>query len=322
MEERDERKPSAPNNKSTGGRIAKMLALGLITAAVVGIVGVIAFFTFGIYWMGWQGPVTRTAIEAIPYPVAKVNNQSILYADYLDDVDTLKNFFANQVAEGAPPEAVPDEAEMRENALERLIFTVVLEQEALSRGLEVTDQEIDDEFATLVEQSGGEESLHAELDALYGWEPAKFKRKVLYPYLLQMKLAEALNEDDSLHGDAREKAEKLLTQVQDGTDFSEMARLNSDDPVSAAQDGDLGWFGRGIMVESFEEAAFSLGVGEMSELVETQFGYHIIMVDEVEEEGGEVVRVKARHILIAFMTVEEYIDARVKESKISKYVDA
>jgi len=322
MEEK-ENKPLLPKKeKQTGSKsVMKMLLLGLLSTVVLGIVVVIAVFTFGIYWMGWQGSVTRTAIDTIPYPVAKVNNQSILYSEYLEDVDTLKMFFANQVAEGAPAEAVPSESDMQQNALDRLIFTAVLEQEAANRGLEVTEAEIEEEFSNLVAQSGGEESLAAELEALYGWEPVKFKLKVLYPYLLQQKLGEALTGDDVLNADAREKAEKLLAQLQEGVDFAEMARLNSDDPVSAAQDGDLGWFERGMMVPEFEEAAFSLEPGELSGLVKTQFGYHVIKVDENEEEEGEVTRVKARHILIATMSVEEFIDARVKESDVSKYVD-
>jgi parvulin-like peptidyl-prolyl isomerase len=55
--------------------------------------------------------------------------------------------------------------------------------------------------------------------------------------------------------------------------------------------------------------------------VQTQFGYHIILVDEVEKgDDGEVARVKARHILISTTTVEDYIDARVKEAQVKKYI--
>ncbi|MEZ4657259.1 MAG: peptidylprolyl isomerase [Caldilineaceae bacterium] len=71
--------------------------------------------------------------------------------------------------------------------------------------------------------------------------------------------------------------------VDDGEDFGEIAKEYSDDPGSGAQGGDLGWFGHGAMVAPFEEAAFSLPIGEVSEPISTTFGYHLIEVLEKDE---------------------------------------
>ncbi len=73
-------------------------------------------------------------------------------------------------------------------------------------------------------------------------------------------------------------AEGLLQQIEDGADFSELAMANSIDTGSAANGGDLGWFPRGIMVPAFEEAAFSLEPDQVSGVVATNYGYHIIKV--------------------------------------------
>lgn len=76
---------------------------------------------------------------------------------------------------------------------------------------------------------------------------------------------------------ARAQAEKLLQQVrQNPARFAELAKQNSQDPGSAANGGDLGFFGRGMMVKPFEDAAFALKQSEISELVKSDFGYHII----------------------------------------------
>lgn len=101
----------------------------------------------------------------------------------------------------------------------------------------------------------------------------------------------------------RVKAEGVLAKLRAGGDFVALARENSADPSNKDKGGDLGWFGRGMMVKPFEEAAFALKPGELSGIVETQFGYHIIKLDERRMQdspnGQPVEQVRARHILIA-----------------------
>ena len=76
--------------------------------------------------------------------------------------------------------------------------------------------------------------------------------------------------------DAKQKIADLKAEIDGGAEFGEAAKQNSDCP-SSTQGGDLGSFGRGMMVPEFEEAAFSLDVGATSDVVETDFGYHLIM---------------------------------------------
>jgi parvulin-like peptidyl-prolyl isomerase len=100
---------------------------------------------------------------------------------------------------------------------------------------------------------------------------------------------------------ARAKAEEILRRVRAGEDFAALAGQFSEDPGSRTRGGDLGWFGRGMMVKPFEEATFALKPGEVSGIVESQFGYHIIKLEErrpTQDGAGEEVH--ARHILIGF----------------------
>ena len=84
---------------------------------------------------------------------------------------------------------------------------------------------------------------------------------------------------------ARKKAEDLLEQVkQNPEQFAEIAKQNSDDPGSAMRGGDLGFFGRGVMVKAFEDKIFSMQLDEISDIVETDFGLHIIKLTAIKEE--------------------------------------
>lgn len=91
--------------------------------------------------------------------------------------------------------------------------------------------------------------------------------------------------DEDTRQKRRELASELLKQLQEGADFAQLARTYSDDKGTAKAGGDLGSFSRGIMVSSFEDAAFALQPGQLSDIVETPFGFHIIKVEEATEAG-------------------------------------
>jgi peptidyl-prolyl cis-trans isomerase C len=159
-----------------------------------------------------------------------------------------------------------------------------------------------------------------DIDDFYAGNPDKFttEETVRARHILFKVGADAGEEEKK---EARKKAEEVLKKAQAGEDFAELAKAHSQGP-SGPRGGDLGSFGRGKMVPAFEEAAFSLKPGEVSGIVETRFGYHIIKVEE-RSAGDTVSRAEAADQIREFLKaqkVNEAVFARLevlrKEAKV------
>lgn len=126
-----------------------------------------------------------------------------------------------------------------------------------------------------------------------------------------------LSEDEKK--EAKKKAEKALAKVKSGEDFAKVAKEYSQDG-SASNGGELGTFGKGDMVSEFEKAAFNMKKGEVSNIVETEFGYHIIKVDNKEEKSYDEMKDEIKSTL-GDQKYNQYTKRLEKDSKIEKKED-
>ena len=131
-------------------------------------------------------------------------------------------------------------------------------------------------------------------------------------------------DDDAAKAAKRARIEDLRKQALEGADFAELAKANSDCP-SASSGGDLGTFGKGQMVPEFEDAAFSQPTGSVGEVVETQFGFHIIKVtDHQQAKATDFSEVKERISDILYSqkqqdAVKEYVDGLRKQADVQRF---
>jgi foldase protein PrsA len=209
----------------------------------------------------------------------------------------------------------------------------LVDEKVLSKKYKVTDKEIDKEIENLKEmygtqydlavQQNGEKAIRdmVKLDLLRqkaAMEDIKVTEKELKDYYKNYKpkirASHILVKDEKT-------AKEIKAKLDKGEDFAKLAKQYSQDPGSASNGGDLGWFGPGKMVKEFEDAAYKLKVGEISDPVKTEYGYHIIKVTDKEEkkpfnEMKDEIEFEVKRSKLDPSKVQSKVDKLVKDAKV------
>ncbi len=192
-----------------------------------------------------------------------------------------------------------------EQALNVLIIEKIVRLEAEKENIEVTKDDIQAEMDKMIEEFGGEEAFNNALtfygvtraDMEYDIEMNLYLERLLEPVIEitedEMKNYFEENKDSFAQKEEvkarhilvedEETAREVKEKIDKGGDFEELAKEYSTDTGTKDKGGDLGYFGKGKMVKEFEDAAFSLDIGEVSEPVKSEYGFHIIKVEDRKE---------------------------------------
>jgi peptidyl-prolyl cis-trans isomerase SurA len=277
--------------------------------------------------------------ELLDYIVAVVDNDVILYSDILE----MSTLFRMQNPKNAPPDL---EKQLLDRMIDMRAMIAAARRDSLQIPVDQIDNNVRQFTDQLREGMGSQEALEKEVAesgmSLRDW--TRLIRQQKEEELLQRKLEEerfgqvrvtgfeveeffrtqkdsipikpvtvgishimmSIKPDQEKEARLRARIDEIARLLKEGGDFADMARQYSEDLASAQKGGDLGFFSRGTFVREFEEAAFPLPVGGVSEPVRTNFGYHII---RKEEEKGDQIR--ARHIFVQVPVTPED-EARVR----------
>ena len=298
-------------------------------------------------------PPPKPVPRQLPDVLAKVNGEPIQRADFERALKVLEARAGGQV----PAER---RDEIFRGLLDQLVTYHVLAQEAHKRNLDATDTEVQQRVAEVRQQFPNEQAFAVALKQR-GMDPKQFEQDtrndITVNKLMQAEAATAalVGEQDAKQfyeknpdrfkqpeqvrashifkrippgADAaakqkiRASLEPVLKQVKAGADFADLAKKHSEDG-SAQAGGDLNFFGPGQMVPEFEKVAFQLQPGQTSDIVETQFGYHIIKVTE-KRPGRTVPFEEAKEQIEKFLKQQrqqEKADALIQQLKAKSRIE-
>lgn len=298
----------------------KRAVIGVVASILAGLAVFLIIFGVLIYKYKSDSNLVYSVAKVVPYPAERINGRFVTYGQYLFELNSVKHYYVNQVGADNKPVIDFNSADgkaklaiLRKQVLEQLKVDTVAKGLIEKNKIKVTSKEVNDQIDQITKTSGGSDKVKEVLNKYYGWTLADLRAKVEFQ-LAKQKLQTKITDDEGVNAQAKAKAQEILAKVKAGGDFGELAKQYSQDS-SASAGGDLGFFGRGQMVPEFEAAAFALQPGQVSDLVKTKFGYHIIKVIEKKDDT-----VHAAHILIKTIDFDQYLKDQAAKAKTSVYL--
>ena len=232
--------------------------------------------------------ITPTATPEQPL-AAMVNGQPILLADYQEEVARFETAMAGQGFDLESEDGKARLAQMRRQVLDSMIEQVLIEQAAAQEGVAISEEELDAAIRESIAAGGGQASFEEWLQTsslTYDDFRAGLRFQLLAQAIFERVTGSIPTTAEQVHArhilvQTEEEAQAVLARLQAGEDFAALARQLSQDENTKEAGGDLGFFPRGLLISrEVEEAAFALTSGQTSEVVRSQFGYHVVQVLE------------------------------------------
>jgi len=272
-------------------------------------------------------PVDSSSPTPEPPLAARANGQPIYLADYERELGQYESWLASQGIDPNSPEGQENLNQRRDWILNVMIEQVLTEQMAAAEGVFVSDEEVDADIQSMIEENGGPEAFRAKL-AEWGETEEDAWREVRAQMIggrMTTRVVEGVpTTAEHVHArhilvDTMEEADRILAQLQASADFSTLARAYSQDTSTRDNGGDLGFFPRGILVApEVERAAFDLQPGQFSGVVTSVLGYHIVQV--VERDPARPVTQDNLSFLHE-RAIQEWVEMLWSQAEVERFVE-
>ena len=286
-----------------------------ILSGVAAVLVVLAGTTvFGIYKKGWENTTALVVSSIIPLPAATVDGETLQYDDYLQNLNSLKRFHTKQLEQGDFEQ--PDEQQLREEALERLVFDHFVQQIADELDIRISDAEVDAEIASIAQLRGSRAELETFLREWYGWSVQDYADRFLRPALLYEAVNETIQDSFDENIEAAATMNVIEQKLNDGEDFAEVARAYSADSGQETT-GEIFVMVRGSFPSHIEDELIVTPVGEYTDVLTLDRSLQIIKVEGRDAISGLL---QLRRIYLPLKTVEDVVLERRSQATIINYI--
>jgi parvulin-like peptidyl-prolyl isomerase len=236
-----------------------------------------------------NAPLPAPTMPAGQPLAARVGEQEISLAEYQKQVAEWETAFVSQNTTLSEQEKQEMLTQGRRQVLDVMIEQVLIEQAAASEGIVISDAEVESVIARDIEENGGQAKFEAWLQAnnwTYQEYQARQRSMMIASQMFERVTRNVPTSAEQVHARhilvaTEQEARDLLNQLQSGADFGDLARQYSLDPSTKESGGDLGFFPKGtLVVPQVEEEAFALSVDQISDVIQSPMGYHIVQVLE------------------------------------------
>ncbi len=270
-------------------------------------------------------PAAPEALSSEPI-AARVNGVAVSLAEFNKQVAAAEAFLRSQGTDLNSADGRERSKQLRQQVLDQLIEQVLIEQSAIEMGLKLSEAQLDSEVQKAISDAGGQAQFERWLvqNQLTRDEFRRSLRSNLLGAQLRDKVVATTPERaEQIHArhilvDSKPKADQLLARLRAGVDFATLARQNSLDVSTRDNGGDLGWFPRGLMLPEFEKVAFGLSKGQVSGVVQTAFGYHIIQL--LDRDANRIVSAEIQQALRE-NAFTHWLDSQKAKAKIERFVE-
>ncbi|HBP01535.1 MAG: Peptidil-prolyl cis-trans isomerase [Candidatus Moranbacteria bacterium GW2011_GWE1_49_15] len=262
------------------------------------------------------------------YPAAVIDGKSVVYTSQVDEnLEAVKNFYEREDVSktGMRADFSTEEGRKRLKIKEKEILNKIIEDKAIEilakkEKIVVTKEDVDKAVDGELEKYGNKKEVSENMQNLYGWNIEQFKTKIVAPGIYSQELRRIISAELESDEGAREIIGKAKRELDNGTDFSEVARMYSQG--SSAQDGgEFGWIAKEQLVAEVAEKIFGGDFPvnpdkKKTEIIESPLGFHIIKVEEMKKENGtDLARIK--QIFARKKTFGDWLEERMKEMNIN-----
>lgn len=312
------------NDKKENSEVKKIKLSTLMIGFLIFFIVILVVFSLVVYRLSDSVNMPAFLKNNVFLPAVIINGKDFIsIGEVNQNLYSIKSFYENQdfSSVGLRFDFNTEDGKKRLKIREKELLNKMIEDRAIEilskeRGIIVSNKTIDDSVDRKLDDYGNEKEVKENLSRLYGWSINDFKTKIVRPGIYKDELMEWLEENDGKDEKdaAIKKSKEAKTKLDSGSEFDSLAKEISEGGT-ADSGGRLGWFESSQISNDIRNKVIELKDGEISDVLESEMGYHIVKVNEIKDEDGKIFY-DISQIFFPKMSFASWLDEKIKSMSV------